>query len=176
MTKCNRIIKLLRNGLFSLTCLFISILICSYHPYYVSVTDISYKKDEKTLQVSCKMFTDNIESTLKKVYKTPVDLLHPKDEIAAKKLLAHYIITHLKIKANGKPAVLDFLGYEQEEDAIWSYFEIRNMDVLPKNIHIENSLLYEYFPQQINMVHTQVEGKKQSSKVINPDKEMEFIY
>ncbi|HXB39950.1 MAG TPA: DUF6702 family protein [Bacteroidia bacterium] len=149
-------------------------LLSSFHPYYVSVTDIKYKAD-KTLQVSCKMFTDNIENTLKKIYKKPVDLLHPKEKVTEEKLLAHYITNHLKIKVNGKLQILNFIGYEKEEDAVWSYFEVKDV-ALPKTLQVEITLLYEYFSEQINMVHTEVSEKKQSYKVTNPEKEMSFSF
>ncbi len=147
----------------------------SFHPYYVSVTDIKYKEAEKTLQISCRTFTDNIENALKKIYKKPIDILHPKDKQEAEKLLSDYINKHLKIKIDGIVQKPTLIGYEKEEDAVWTYLEVKNIEV-PKNIHLENSLLYEYLPQQINMVHTEVNGKKQSLKVTNPEKEMVFNF
>ena len=162
-------------GIKNLVLAFVLLLLFSFHPYYISVSDIKYKTEEKILQVSCKTFTDNTETALKKIYAAPIDLLHPKNKAVAEKMLAHYIITHLKITVNGKLLVLDFIGYEKEEDAIWSYFEVKEVSI-PTTIKIENTLLYESFPAQINMVHTEVSGKKQSAKVSNPEKEMEFTY
>jgi len=156
-------------------CGIILFLFSAFHPYYVSVTDIKYKETEKTLQISCRTFTDNIETALKKIYNKPVDILHPKDKQEVEKLLFDYINKHLKIKVNGKLQTLIFIGYEKEEEAIWTYLEIKNA-ALPNVITIENTLLYEYLPQQINMVHTEVKGKKQSSKVTNPEKELEFKF
>jgi hypothetical protein len=150
-------------------------LFCSFHPYYVSVTDIKYKEAEKTLQISCRTFTDNLETALKKIYGKPVDILHPKDKADTEKLLVDYINKHLKIKINGKLQTLTFIGYEKEEEAIWTYLEIKNV-VVPKTITIENTLLYEYLSQQINMVHIEVKDKKQSSKVTNPEKDLEFKF
>jgi hypothetical protein len=144
-----------------------------FHPYYVSVTDIKYKESEKTLQVSCRVFTNDLENALKKIYNKPVDLLHPKDKTVTEKLLAHYILDHLKISINGKVQTLDFIGYEKEEEATWTYFEIKNAEP-PKKLNIENSILYDLLPLQINMVHAEVNGTKKSFKVTNPEKEIEF--
>jgi hypothetical protein len=151
------------------------LLASAFHPYYVSVTEIKYKEEEKTIQVSCRTFTDNIENALRKIYKKPIDLLHPEDKVVMEKILAHYILNHVKITINGKPQILNFVGYEKEEEAIWTYLEIKNAE-LPKTISIDNSLLYEYLPAQINMVHTEVKGNKQSSKVTNPDKKLDFKF
>lgn len=156
-------------------CFLIWVSFCSFHPYYVSVTDITYNEQEKTWQVSCRIFTDNLEDALKKIYKQPVDILHPKDKKTVEDLLTDYITKHLKIKLNNKWQVLDFIGYEKEEEAIWCYLEIKNAEP-PKNMVIENTLLYDYILQQINMVHTDVKNKKQSSKVDNPEKEMRFDF
>lgn len=152
-----------------------AILLCAFHPYYVSVTELKYKEEDKTLQVSCRTFTNDLEIALKKIYKKPIDLLHPKDKAVVEKTVAHYMLDHLKINVNGKPQTLDFVGYEKEEEAIWSYFEIKGVE-LPKTLKIENSILYDFLPQQVNMVHADVKGNKQSSKVTNPDKEISLVF
>ena len=151
------------------------LLFSAFHPYYISVTDIKYKEKEKSLQISCKLFTNDLENALKKIYKKPIDVLHPKDKAETEKLLFDYISKHLQIKVNGKLQNLVFIGYEKEEEAVWTYLEVKNV-ALPKTMHIENSLLYEYLPQQLNMVHTEMRDKKQSSKVTNPDKVLEFTF
>ena len=53
------------------------------HPIYVSVTEIEHNAKEKTLEISCKIFTDDFEKALKATYKTYVDLLKPKNIIEA---------------------------------------------------------------------------------------------
>ena len=45
----------------------------SYHPFYVSVTEINQNLKEKTLEISCKLFAEDFETTLNKDYKTTVD-------------------------------------------------------------------------------------------------------
>jgi len=160
---------------FKIVLLLVTPVLLAFHPYYISVTEIKYKDAEKSLQVSCKIFTNDLETTLRKIHGTQVDLLHPKDKAFTEKLVAHYINTHLKISVNKKQHELDFIGYEKEEEAVWVYFEVKNI-TLPKTISIEDNLLYEYLPAQINMVHTEVKGKKQSSKVANPEKKIEFTF
>jgi len=156
-------------------CAVIWILASSFHPYYVSVTDIKYNEQEKTLQISCRTFTDNIEDALRKIYIKPIDILHPKDRKEVDDLLNDYINKHVKIKVNGKWQIFNFIGYEKEEEAIWTYVEIKNVE-LPKSLIIENTLLYDYLPLQINMVHAEVKGNKQSLKVTNPEKELTFSF
>ncbi|MDP2386543.1 MAG: hypothetical protein Q8M29_09240 [Bacteroidota bacterium] len=155
----------------------IGLLLCSFmHPYFVSTTEINFNSAGKTIEITCRMFTDNIEDALEKKYKKGIDILHPKDKKEVEKLLHEYINDHLKIKINGQVYAMEIIGFEKEEDAIWTYLEIKK-DLLPKKVSIENTLLYEHLPKQVNMVHVTVNGaNRQSSKVTNPDEEINFNF
>jgi hypothetical protein len=145
------------------------------HPYYISVTEVKHDAAKKSLQISCKMFTDNIENALKKIYAKNVDLLNPKDRKEVEQLLSDYISKHFSLIADGKKIKFNFIGYEKEEEAIWCYLEAVKVST-PKKISIEDGLLYEFLPDQINMVHVTVNEKRQSNKVGNPDRKMEFVF
>jgi len=145
----------------------------SFHPFYLSVTELSYNPVEKKLQISCKLFTDDIENTIRKSSKSYVDLLNPNNKSNSEKLLIDYIQKHLTIRSDDKPIPYRFLGYEKEEEAIWCYFESEEIQT-PKKLDINNSLLYEYLPEQFNIVHVNVSGNRQSSKVNNPESKLSF--
>ena len=121
------------------------------HPIFVSVTEIEHNSKEKTLEISCKIFTDDFEKALRATYKTYVDLLKPKDKNAMNKLVADYVQKHLLIKVDGKTVALQFLGYEQDEEGIVSYYQVNNIATVKKlditdniylNIKKNNSALY----------------------------------
>ena len=142
-------------------------------PFYLSVTDIKYNDKNKSLEVACKMFTNDIEDALKRTTKTSVDLLHPKDKKETEKILFDYISKRLILNLNGKIQTLKYIGYEKEEDVIWTYMEIEKCEK-PKQLNITTSLLYDFLKEQINLVSMEVGGKKQSSKVSNPEKEIKL--
>ena len=102
---CKRI-KILLAVKNILCCTLLWVLLSSFHPYYISVTDVKYNEQEKTLQISCRTFTDNIEDALEKIYKKQLDVLHPKDKKEMDELLADYLAKHVKIKVNGKQLLL----------------------------------------------------------------------
>lgn len=145
------------------------------HPYYVSVTELKNNAAKKTIEVSCRMFTDNIEDALEKIYKRQIDILHPKDKQEVDKVLLDYLTKHLLIKVNQKGAAYKFIGYEKEEEAIWCYLEINNVND-SKSIVIENSLLFDFIPTQTNVMHVTIDGKQKSTKVTNPEKEASFSF
>ena len=138
------------------------------HPIYVSVTSIEHNAKEKTLEVSCKLFTDDFEKVLRNIYKSSVDLINPKDRSAMDKLINNYVQNHLQIDTDGKPVTLKYLGYEQEEEGITSYYEAVNINQV-KNISIKNNLLYEYQTEQIGLIHITVEGIRKSTKLNYPN-------
>ena len=48
--------------------------ITRHHPFHVSTTEINHNTSDKTLEISCKVFTDDFESALTKQYHTKADL------------------------------------------------------------------------------------------------------
>jgi hypothetical protein len=147
----------------------------TYHPIFVSVTEIEHNAKEKTLEISCKIFTDDLETTLRTIHKTHIDLLKPKDKIAMNKLVADYVQKHLQIKVDGKPVTLGFLGYEQDEEGIISYYQVNNI-VTVKKLDVTDNILFEYKKEQISIIHTNVNGNKKSTKLINPEDKYSFSF
>jgi hypothetical protein len=145
------------------------------HPFFVSVTEITHNNKDKSLELTCRIFTDDFEKTLSAAYKTKVDILHPKDKKQTDQWVFDYISKHLRIKLDGKPVTLSFVGYQQEEDAIWSYLEIRNVTSF-KTIEITNDLLFESHEEQINIVHVIKNGERKSRELRNPDSNLKFEF
>jgi uncharacterized membrane protein len=147
----------------------------SHHPIFVSVTEIEHNAAEKTLEISCKIFTDDFETTLRKKYNGRIDLLDAKVRTSMNPIVNDYIQKHLKLVVNGKPVELQFLGFEQEEEGIVSFFEVKNI-IEVKKVEVINDLLYEYKPQQMEIMHITVKGERKSSRLNNPDSKAEFLF
>lgn len=145
------------------------------HPFYIGVTEINYNSTGKSLEISCKVFTDDLETALTKMYKTKPDLFTPKDKDLAAKQVAGYIQEHLQIRVDGKLLTPVFLGFERENEAVWSYLEVEQLTDLHR-IEIANSLLYDSFDQQINLVHVTVKGERKSAKLVYPDTSVKFAF
>lgn len=143
------------------------------HPFYLSVTNIKFNEKNKSMELSCKLFTNDLEDALKRTAKKSVDIINPKDKKETEKILFDYISKRLIINLNGKTKNLKYIGYEKEEDVIWVYLEIEKCEK-PKQINISNSLLYDFLKEQINLVQVESGNYKQSSKVSNPEKELKF--
>lgn len=147
----------------------------SNHPFYISVTEINHNATDKNLEISCKIFTDDFETALSKSSGVKPDLFNPKDKLAADKQITAYIKKHLVIKLDNKPVILEFVGFERENEAVWCYFQVPNTSP-PKKVEINNDLLYDAFDQQINLMHISVGGNRKSTKLNHPDTSATFQF
>ena len=145
------------------------------HPIFVSVTTIEHNATTKILEVSCKIFTDDLESVLRKKYNTKVDLLDIKFAPSMNRLVNDYIQKHLSVKADDKKVSLNFIGFEQQEEGIISYFEVRNISSV-KKVDVIDNILYDEKPQQLEIIHVIVKGQRQSSRLNNPDEIASFTF
>lgn len=147
----------------------------SKHPFYLSVTDLVYNSQSKTIAVTVKMFANDFERSLRNTSKQNLDLYHPKDSSLLEKQIKQYITSCLTIFVNGKPLKLQYLGHEVESESCFAYFESEALS-WPKKLIIDNKLLYDVFREQNNIV--QVEGPigHKSARVSFPDSQLEFDF
>ncbi len=95
------------------------------------------------MQITSRIFTDEMELGVRTQRKEPeLDILEPKNGATTKQLISNYLTAHFKVKIDGKPAKINFLGYEQEDLSLVSYLEIENVKKL-KTIEVFNDLVTE---------------------------------
>lgn len=145
------------------------------HPIFVSVTEINHNATNKSLEISCKIFTDDFEQTLRQQNKTTVDLINPIYRKAMNVSVNNYIQKHLQVKADDKMVVMEFLGFEQQEEGVISFFEVKNITAV-KKMEVINTILYESKPQQMQIIHVMVNGERKSSHLDNPDAKASFQF
>jgi hypothetical protein len=145
------------------------------HPLYITVTEINHNPKDKILEISCKMFTNDFEAVLEKAAGAKVDLSSAKDKVNSDKLIAGYVERHLRLKVDGRPVQLHFVGSENEEDGTWSYFQVNDMPAV-KRIDVTNELLYDGFSQEINIMHVTVGGQRQSTRLDCPAASASFQF
>ena len=145
------------------------------HPFYVAVTEINQNPAEKTLEVSCKFFADDLEETLEKAYHTHLDIVAAKDRAAFDRFIPDYINKHLQLVADGKPVKLSYVGYETEKESAYAYFEVQNLSSV-KQLDAVNTLLHDFKTEQINIMHVTAGGKRQSTKLDYPASKASFRF
>jgi hypothetical protein len=145
------------------------------HPFYVSVTEINHNAKDKSLEITCKMFTDDLEQILKKNYKVSVDLGNQKQQAQNDKIVSDYIKRHLVISADGKAVALSYVGYEKDVASVFCYLEVTNISGI-KKLDALNSILQDFNEKQINIMHVMVGGNRKSTKLDYPQKTASFVF
>ena len=145
------------------------------HPFHVSVVEVEHNATDKTLEISCKIFTDDFETTLAKNYNTKVDLTNPPNKAAMDSLVKKYIFSHLTLKVNGKPVTMSYVGFENEAEAAYGYIQVDNIASVTK-IELINTIMFDKFDDQVNIMHIKVNGNRKSTKLNYPDKETSFSF
>ncbi len=145
------------------------------HPLYITVTEINHNAKDHELEISCKIFTNDFETALEKSGNAKIDLSDPKNKAVADKAIPAYILKKLSLMVDGKPVSMEYIGFEKETDATWCYFQVPNISSV-KKLDITNTLLYESFEGEINIMHVTVNGNERSTRLNNPDAHALFEY
>jgi len=145
------------------------------HPFFMSVIDINHNQKEATLEISVRVFSDDLEKTLQQFSKQKIDILNPTQKDLIEKQLQAYVSQRLKLNVNGKPVSFRILGYEQQMESTWCYFEVDNQSSI-KTVSVDCSLLYDYETNQVNIVHMKTKGVQKTYKLDYPKRETTFRF
>ena len=137
------------------------------HPFHVSVVEINHNATDRTLEISCKIFTDDFEKVLAQNYRTKIDLTNPPDKKAMDSVVKKYIFSHLAVSVDGKPGALSYLGFEKDAEAVYSYVQVENVGSV-KKVELINKLMHDMFTDQVNIIHVIVKGERKSTKLDYP--------
>jgi len=125
------------------------------HEFYVSLTEIRYNQDTGRLEISMRIFPDDLDLALKRKHGISTRLATRLEPPEADSLLERYLDDHFDVEVNGEKVRLTYLGKEPEADAIWCYLESETVTV-PVTIRVLNSILMGDFEDQVNLVQVYV--------------------
>jgi hypothetical protein len=163
----------MRNSLFIL----FVIAFCSFrlHPFHVSVTEMKYNQQSHTIEISTRLFINDFENILKKKYGVAVDLYQQNESESNKSLMNKYLQEHLQVKVANKNIPINLLGSEREDDALWIYLETPILP-MPNVVEIRNSVLFDLFDDQANILHFELLQQRKSHKLVAPDRKIIFSF
>ena len=146
---------------------FLTGMIAVLHPFFVSVIEINHNTKEATIEISVRIFTEDLEKTLQKYSTQKMDIINPTDKALLEKQISQYITQKLKMKINGQTVTLNYIGHEIQKESIWSYFEVNKIAEI-KKIEIDCTLLYDFEKSQSNIIHIKSKGIDKSYKLDFP--------
>ena len=131
------------------------------HPYYMSITQIDENAKAKTLEVAVKVFSEDLESVLEKLYKKQINIHTAKELEGTNDRIAAYIAANFSIESNHKKCNWRFIGKEKEDDATWIYIEFDEISAV-SSLKVTNTILTELHESQNNIVHIAVNHQSKS--------------
>jgi hypothetical protein len=142
------------------------LMVLFFHPIHVSVTEIEYSEKNKSLQITTRIFIDDLEASVRKQTKQEsLDLLEPGAGTTTDQLIKAYLNEHFKVAIDGKPVKINYLASEIEEPAIICYLEIENVKKL-KTLSVTNTVIQETHDDQSNLVHITYKSPIKSYRLV----------
>lgn len=145
------------------------------HKFYVSVTQVDYNQTKGRIEISSRIFIDDLEKVLDKKYNQKLNLATRQESSKAKELIAQYVTEKMSVLVNHKEKKLVFLGSEYEDDVLICYLKVDYSEKIT-TFDLYNSLLTEFFSEQQNIVHTNINKVKKSFLLTLSDKTAHIEY
>ena len=140
------------------------------HKYYLSVTNITYSEKDDALQITTRIFIDDLEDLLKERYGI---VAHLGTDLELKNIDAYfekYLSAKFELEINGEIKPYDVIGREYDSDVIIFYLEVPKVDFSSiSTIQVKNEVLTDLYDEQQNIVHFKLKGKKNSFVLAKPD-------
>ncbi|MBX7242741.1 MAG: hypothetical protein K1X92_13445 [Bacteroidia bacterium] len=133
----------------------------SAHPFYMSITQIDYRPDSRSLEISTKIFTEDLENAIENTSGKKIKLFTAQESKDADALISGYLKNNFSISVNEQPVSWKFIGKQKEDDAVWIYLEAENVSKI-NTCSITNTVLTEKFDSQNNIIHLNASGQKKS--------------
>lgn len=134
----------------------------AFHKFYVGVFQVNYAAEKKMLQITSRIFIDDLNNAMEKKYHKKTFVGTSKETPADVELLKKYLSEHFLIKVNGQSKVITFLSKEVEaDDVLVCYSRIKDIDKF-KTLEISNTILVDWNSEQQNITHISAFDTKRS--------------
>lgn len=141
-----------------------SALICTFfalHTYYFSTTEIHHNPETEALEITVRMFTDDLERAAGGKEFQEFRLGGEDEHPEADGRIHSYLQQHLRLQEGERRLALMWVGKEVEVDVTWCYLEVLGMPAVD-SLTVANDIMLRMFDTQTNEVHLTGCGKTQS--------------
>lgn len=147
-----------------------------WHPFHVSVVDVQHDAEQQVLQMSQRIFLDDLEEALEGFHDLDyVDTASPDDPARLDSLIATYLKAKIFLRVNGESRDFTYVGSEKEGDARWCYFMVEAVPSV-STLEVTNVALMDVFDDQENIIHCVVGNQKLSYKLDKQTKYFTFEF
>jgi hypothetical protein len=129
----------------------------SLHTYHTSLTRMDYNHKDKLVEISIQLFTHDLVPLLERRTKKRIDLEKTPD---IDKIILGYLGENFILKDKSAAVKkLVWVGKEVQVDTVFVYFQAQSEEDLD-GFDLRNTLFFESFPEQTNLVIARYNNKK----------------
>ncbi|WP_313790953.1 DUF6702 family protein [Allomuricauda sp. SCSIO 65647] len=159
-------VNYIKNGILALA-LLLSLAFTEAHKFYVSVTNVNYSQKDDALQITSRIFIDDLENVLEERYDVNPELATKKEAEWADEYIEKYMKTKFSLQLDEETIPFEFLGKRYDNDVVICYLEVPRVNLSTRrSITVQNEVLTDLFEEQQNIVHIKIAGKKKSFVLI----------
>jgi hypothetical protein len=139
--------------------LFLTLTSFSAHKFYVALYQVNYAPEKKMLQITTRIFVDDLNTSIGKKYQKKINLGSEKETDEDLIFFKKYFNEKFNIKVNGQVKPIHFISKEMEGDVLICYFSIKEIQKI-NSIEIYNAVITEGNSEQQNIMHFSVNDVK----------------
>ena len=137
---------------------FIGLSLWLLHPFHTSITNCEYNAQSQGLEISIRVFTEDLELAIGE----PIQNIKPTASIEQDSAIVTYLKNHIAFKADKLELKTIYLGRETEYDITYLYMEIPTFPHTAKKFEIRQTILFDQFEDQSNILHLQLGEESKS--------------
>jgi hypothetical protein len=141
------------------------------HAFYVSITELVIQDD--TLQISLRIFTDDLEDALNEGKAEKTFLNQATQNRQHFVLIKDYVSSRFGAGHGAKEGAIQWLGHEYEDDVCWIYGQWP-ISKDQRLLFIRNEILTELHSQQQNLVHFETKNGIETKLATKQSPEVRF--
>jgi hypothetical protein len=154
----------MRPVLFLLIGAFVLSAFVSEHKFYMSLTEVHHNKETRSLEVSTRFFTDDVERAISPEGQT-IRVERSMDEELLP-LMQRFYESETSIEIDGKKQDFNFIGYEVENELLYCFAEIKDVKRV-SSMDLSATWLFDQFEDQVNIINVYIGEVK--AAYLNPD-------
>lgn len=127
----------------------------------MSLTQINYSEEQKTLQIVVRIFIDDLETEINTLSQHKIELGTEREPLNIDLIYKNYLKSHLHFHIDKHHKTLEYIGNEYKNDQVFFYLEVAEIDSI-QSLEIQNTVLNNSFKEQENIVKTSIYDKHKS--------------
>ena len=141
------------------------------HKFYLSNTSIEFNAQTRAIEITSKIFTDDLEHAIEAQCYRYHSLYPQTPEVF--ELVKKYIGDKISLQVGGRNVVLNFLGYSVDNDMTTLFIEGNYFE--PYQVIINNTILLELYADQQNIVDVRWSGQSKREYFTKDKTQFQFI-